>query len=139
MGIFKSGMALEDRIMAHLDKSGYDVEQDETLNHDYKIDFSIRKFPQNPKHYSLGVQVTERCDDLEKLRSFNSVHSTGYQVVDRVLYVEVEHGDFEKGVGYLISTAISNFQFNSDYHGEQIKGVRVKSNMTFEFLTYLRK
>ena len=59
------------------------------------IKFSIRQ-----SHYTLGLQVTQRCDDYEKLREFNSVHSSGFQVVDRVLYVEVEQSDFEKGVGH---------------------------------------
>ncbi len=130
---FKKGMGFEDRLMAHLEKVGYDVEQDETLNHQYKIDFGIRRFPQNPKHYSLGLQVTERCDDLDKLREFNAVHSNGFQVVDRVLYVEVESSDFERGVGHLLSTAISSFQFDSRFSGKQRCGVRVLSNMTYEF------
>ena len=108
---FRSGMGLQDRLKAYLDSQKYDAQQDETLDHEFKIDLAIRRFPQNPKHYSLGIQVTERCDDLQKMRTFLDVQTTGFQVVDKAMYIEIEASDFEHGVGHLVSTAISAFQF----------------------------
>lgn len=128
----RAGFAFEDRLIAYLNSQQYEVARDRTLDHDYKIDFVIRRFPNNPKFHSMGVQVTTMTGNMQKLQEFVSVHTGEYKVVDKAIYLEVDGAlDFEKGVGHLISAALSDFQFNSARLSETIVGIKINRDMTY--------
>ena len=128
----KAGFAFEDRLIAYLNSQQYEVVRDRTLDHDYKIDFVIRRFPNNPRFHSMGVQVTTMTGNMQKLQEFASVHASEYKVVDKAVYLEVDGAlDFEKGVGHLISAALSDFQFNAARLSETIAGIKINRDMTY--------
>ena len=132
MSIPKAGFAFEDRLIAYLNSQQYEVVRDRTLDHDYKLDFVIRRFPNNPKFHSMGVQVTTMTGNMQKLQEFAQVHTSEYKVVEKAVYLEVEGAlDFEKGVGHLISAALSDFQFNSARLGEALAGIKINRDMTY--------
>jgi hypothetical protein len=132
MAMLKMGLGFEDRLIGYLQRQQFDISHDPTLDHEYKIDFVIRKFPGNPKFHSLGVQVTTRAGDTAKMREFASIHSTDYRVVDKVVYLEVDPNlDFEKGVGHLIATGLSEFQFNTAHQADKMAGIKINGDMTF--------
>ena len=128
----KSGLGFEDRLIGYLQRQQFDVSHDPTLDHEYKIDFVIRKFPGNPKFHSLGVQVTTRPGEIQKMQEFAAVHASEYRVVDKVIYLEVDPRlDFEKGVGHLIAVGLSEFQFNTAHQGDKMAGVKINPDMTY--------
>lgn len=131
---FSSGFGFEDRVKAYLDRQGFEVETDPALDHEYKLDLSVHKFPKNPKHYSLGVQLTQWCDNLTKLQDFFRIHTEGFEVVDRVLYLEMDQKvNFERGGGHVIATALSQFIFDSAWQTKRIAGVKIHDNLSYEF------
>ena len=80
----------------------------------------------------MGVQVTTMTGNMQKLQEFVSVHASEYKVVDKAVYLEVDGAlDFEKGVGHLISAALSDFQFNSARLSETIAGIKINRDMTY--------
>lgn len=129
---YSKGFDLEERLKGYLKGQQYEVEVDRTLDHDYKIDFVIRRFPNNPKLHSLGVQVTLQLRDIRKLQEFVAVNSKEYRVVDKVVYLEMDPNlDFEKGVGHLVSVGLSEFQFNAQHLNEKMLGLRINGDMTY--------
>ncbi len=80
----------------------------------------------------MGVQVTTMTGNMQKLQEFVSVHASEYKVVDKAVYLEVDGAlDFEKGVGHLISSALSDFQFNAARLSESIAGIKINRDMTY--------
>lgn len=57
--LFKVGLALEDRVIALLERNDFVVLHDRTLDHEFKIDFVIQRLPDNLSFDSIGIQFAD--------------------------------------------------------------------------------
>ena len=86
----RSGLDLQASITGYLQKFKFTIQEEEEWDHNNKIDFVITKFPNYPKSLSLGVQVTGRCGDSEKMKEFavkNDPNGGNITVADKALYL----------------------------------------------------
>src|SRR5690606_38806183 len=92
---YKLGFGFEDRVVSLLERAGFMLKVDSTLDHVHKVDFAILSFPGNLSHDSVGVQMTTFRGLQEKLDRFVTVNR-GNRKFRRYLYLEIEPDlDFE--------------------------------------------
>jgi len=127
-----SGTHVEDRLVVRLQKLGCDLTQSEELNHKYKLDFVITRFEGIAKMKPIGVQVTTKPGDRDKMREFLSSQKT-FEYVDRALYLELHSSEVEQGVDRLVYSSLIQFVFSTTYTGTPYMGLRIRPNFTIEF------
>jgi cold shock CspA family protein len=132
MAIYKKGNQLEDRIIAALEANGCLLERkNQILDHEHKIDFVVIRFPENPRYFSLGVQLTSRLNDSEKLREFNDINSR-HQVTDKVVYLEIsESVNLERGGVAAVLSALMGFQFDAIYKKLKIGVITIEDDLSY--------
>jgi hypothetical protein len=130
---FKRGFDFEDRICTKLEHIGCRLQRDQRLDHKYKLDFKVISFPDNPGTYSLGVQVTTKRDDYDKLQAFESMQRAS-SVAQKALYLELtENLDLEDGGALAVLTVISCFQFDRRFQDAKVQGAIIYPDYTYEF------
>lgn len=130
---FKRGFDFEDRICTKLEGIGCRLQRDQKLDHKYKLDFKVISFPDNPGTYSLGVQLTTRRDDCEKLQEFEAVQRVS-NVAHKALYLEISDTlDLEDGGALAVLTVISSFQFDRRFQGSKVQGAVIYPDYSYEF------
>src|SRR5438105_13203585 len=102
---YLSGHHVEDRLTVRLQKLGCELTQTEELNHKYKLDFVITRFDGIAKMRPIGIQVTTRAGDRDKIREFVGKQRT-FAYVDKALYVELHGGEIDQGVDRLVYASI---------------------------------
>lgn len=127
-----SGTHVEDRLIVRLQKLGCDLTQSEELNHKYKLDFLVTQFQGIAKMKPIGVQVTTRPGDREKMREFLD-RQKAYAYVDKALYLELHTSEIEQGVDRLVYSSMITFIFSTTYTGTPYIGLKIKPNFTIEF------
>ena len=131
--MFSPGLNAEDRLQTLLERFGCTLIEGPKLDHEHKLDFVVSSFPQVPRLFHLGIQVTTRLDDREKQALFLKV-SRENPAVDRNLYLELEAGaNLEKGGGFLVLTALAEFLHNRMHANETIRGLRITSDLKYYF------
>ena len=131
--MFSPGLNAEDRLQTLLERFGCNLIEGPKLDHEHKLDFVVSSFPQVPRLFHLGVQVTTRLDDRDKQALFLKV-SRENPAVDKNLYVELEAGlNLEKGGGFLVMMALAEFMHNKLHVGEGIRGLRITSDLKYYF------
>lgn len=120
-----SGHHIEERLAVRLERAGCELTQSEELNHKYKIDFVITRFDGIAKMRPIGIQVTTRPADRDKMREF-LLKQREYQYVDKALYVELQANDIDQGIDKLVYSAIVVFLFSSEYQNVPYMGLRVR-------------
>ena len=134
---FSSGVHVEDRLVALLERFGCRIQRDEILDHRHLIDFVVLELPEfqallpNP----IGVQVTSRMNDLEKQRRFQErVESSPY--TRKNFYVEIEReNNLERGGAFALLVAIADYALDRKSNGAGVRGLRIFADNTFEFFT----
>lgn len=132
MSRFRAGLEAEDRLRTKLQTYGCTVTDDLDLDHQYKIDFAITRFPEQPSFFSVGVQVTTKLEDADKLESFFKLHER-VRVTDKIIYLEIgQQVDLDRGGALSVFAAILEVQLNAQYRDLRIVGVRVLTDLTYE-------
>lgn len=127
-----SGTHVEDRLIVRLQKLGCDLTQSEELNHKYKLDFIVTRFEGIAKMKPIGVQVTTKPGEREKMREFLA-RQKSFEYVDRALYLELQTSEVEQGADRLVYSSLIQFIFSTTYTGTPFMGLRIRPNFTIEF------
>lgn len=131
--MFSPGLNAEDRLQTLLERFGCTLIEGPKLDHEHKLDFVVSSFPQVPRLFHLGVQVTTRLDDRDKQALFLKV-SRENPAVDKNLYLELEAGlNLERGGGFLVLMAMAEFMHNKMHVSESIRGLRVTAELKYYF------
>lgn len=132
---FSSGMHVEDRLVALLERFGCRIERDEILDHRHLLDFVVLELPefQTLLPQPIGIQVTSRWNDTEKQRRFQErVESSPY--TRKNFYVEIEREtDLERGGAFALLVAIAAYALDRTANGASVRALRIFSDNTFEF------
>lgn len=108
-------------------------QESEELDHTYKLDLVINKFTLIEKFISVGVQLTTRPGDADKMDEFLSVMSKS-QIVERALYVEIDAETALTDSGAeLTYAALVSFAFQVGARGKRVLGARIGKNLLFEY------
>lgn len=132
MAKYKKGIDAEERLITKLGNYGYKIDTDEQLDHEYKLDFVIHRFPECPRRYNIGIQLTTRRDDLAALREFTNIHLPHPPVTDKVIYLELEEVDIENGGGQVVSAALIGCIFDQKYTDHKAIGVHIYTGLKYE-------
>ncbi|MEZ5361268.1 MAG: hypothetical protein R2748_02725 [Bryobacterales bacterium] len=134
---FSSGVHVEDRLVALLERFGCRIQRDEILDHRHLLDFVVLELPEFQTLLSqpIGVQVTGRLGDLEKQRRFQErVESSPY--TRKNFYVEIDREtDLERGGAFALLVAIADYALQRELHGAKTRGLRVFADNSFEFFS----
>ena len=132
---FSSGVHVEDRLVALLERFGCRIQRDEILDHRHLLDFVVLELPefQTLLPQPIGVQVTGRIGDIEKQKRFQErVQTSPY--TRKNFYVEIEREtDLERGGAFALLVAIADYALERDLNSSKTRGLRVFSDNTFEF------
>jgi hypothetical protein len=132
---FSSGVHVEDRLVALLERFGCRIQRDEILDHRHLLDFVVLELPefQTLLPQPIGVQVTGRIGDIEKQKRFQErVQTSPY--TRKNFYVEIEREtDLERGGAFALLVAIADYALERELNGSKTRGLRVFSDNTFEF------
>lgn len=132
MGNFRHGLEVEDRLRTKLRTYGCTVTDSLDLDHQYKIDFAITRFPEQPSFFSIGVQVTTKLDDADKLETFFKLHER-VRVTEKIVYLEIsQQVDLDMGGAFTVFAAMLEVRLNALYRNIRIVGVRVLSDISYE-------
>src|SRR5262245_28999627 len=129
---YSAGHHVEDRLTVRLQKLGCELTQSEELDHKYKLDFVITRFEGIAKMRPIGVQVTTRAGERDKIREFVSKQKT-FEYVEKALYIELWNDEIDQGVDRLVYASILVFLFSTEHAQVPYLGVRVRPNYTVEF------
>jgi hypothetical protein len=130
MAKFRSGLEIEDRLKTILERIGCVITEDTDLDHAWKIDFVVTRFPQIPSIFALGVQVTARIDDLPKLEEFLRIHQYN-RIAEKVIYLEFDkYADLDKGGGFAAFAAMMDYRLNTHWRNTPIMGVRINNDLS---------
>ena len=127
-----SGQHIEDRLNVRLQKLGCELTQSEELNHKYKLDFIITRFDGIAKMRPIGIQVTTRPLDKEKMREFLAKQRQ-FEYVEKALYIELNNNEIDQGIDRLVYGAIVYFLFSNSFAKVAYLGLRVRPNFTVDF------
>jgi hypothetical protein len=132
---FSSGVHVEDRLVALLERFGCRIQRDEILDHRHLLDFVVLELPefQTLLPQPIGVQVTSRLGDPEKQKRFQErVESNPY--TRKNFYVEIEREtDLERGGAFALLVALADYALERKCNGAATRGVRVFGDNSFEF------
>jgi hypothetical protein len=132
---FSTGVHVEDRLVALLERFGCRIQRDEILDHRHLLDFVVLELPefQTLLQQPIGVQVTGRLADAEKRKKFQErVESCPY--TRKNFYVEIEREtDLERGGAFALLVAIAQYALERKLNGNGTRGLRVFADNTFEF------
>lgn len=132
---YRLGPDAEDRLRTLLEARGCRIEADQTLDHEYKLDFVIHRF-QGITRFSpaIGVQFTSRAGDLTKQEQFLRVLQAT-EVVPRGVYIELasDNVNLERGGAEIIYGALLAFSFGLQHREEKYVGLRIHPDYNFEF------
>ncbi len=132
---FSSGVHVEDRLVALLERFGCRIERDEILDHRHLLDFVVLELPefQALLPHPIGVQVTGRLADAEKQRRFQErVGSSPY--TRKNFYVEIEReNNLERGGAFALLVAVADYALDRRANGSEVRGLRIFADNTFEF------
>lgn len=132
---FSSGVHVEDRLVALLERFGCRIQRDEILDHRHLLDFVVLELPefQALLPQPIGVQVTGRLNDSEKQRRFQErVESSPY--TRKNFYVEIEHeNNLERGGAFALLVAIAAYALDRTANGAGVRALRIFADNTFEF------
>ena len=132
---FSSGVHVEDRLVALLERFGCRIQRDEILDHRHLLDFVVLELPEFQSLLSqpIGVQVTSRIGEPEKQRRFQDrVASSPY--TRKNFYVEIEReNDLERGGAFALLVAIADYALDRRSNGAGVRGLRIFADNTFEF------
>jgi hypothetical protein len=132
---FSTGVHVEDRLVALLERFGCRIQRDEILDHRHLLDFVVLELPefQTLLPQPIGVQVTGRLADAEKRKRFQErVESCPY--TRKNFYVEIEREtDLERGGAFALLVAIAQYALERKLNGNGTRGLRVFADNTFEF------
>jgi len=133
MTFFSRGLDAEDRIVSKLRSFGCDIKTDPQLDHQQKLDFVILKFPEVPTFFSIGVQVTSNCDNVEKMELFLKVQSNS-KVTQKAAFLELaDNVDLESGGAMTAFVALAASQLDRSLSENRIIGIRIHPDCTFQF------
>lgn len=134
---FSSGVHVEDRLVALLERFGCRIQRDEILDHRHLLDFVVLELPefQALLPHPIGVQVTSRLNDPEKQRRFQQrVASSPY--TRKNFYVEIEReNNLERGGAFALLVAIADYALDRKSNGAEVRSLRIFADNTFEFFT----
>ncbi len=126
------GKLIEETIIAKLE-SKCDIKRSGIYDHDYKLDFIIDRFKNIDKLIPVGIQITTRINDIVKQRNFLALREKK-TLVDKSIYVEVHPDvDISKWGVELIYNAIVSFIYQKKKREEDIIGVRINPDVTFDY------
>ena len=132
---FSSGVHVEDRLVALLERFGCRIQRDEILDHRHLLDFVVLELPefQALLPHPIGVQVTSRLNDPDKQRRFHErVESSPY--TRKNFYVEIEReNNLERGGAFALLVAIADYALDRKSNGAEVRGLRIFADNTFEF------
>jgi cold shock CspA family protein len=124
-----AGLDLQVAIAGHLKNADFKVQTEEEWDHNNKIDFVVTKFPRYPKSVSLGVQITARCGNAQKLNEFvakNDPANGIMTIANKALYMEIEDDvDINKGGAELVAQILWAFQFDEQFAKSKIWAARL--------------
>jgi hypothetical protein len=130
MAKFRTGLEIEDRLKTILERAGCAITEDADLDHAWKIDFVITRFPQIPSIFAMGIQVTSRPDDLAKLEEFLRIHQYN-RIAEKVMYLEFDnYADLDKGGGFAAMAAMMDYRLNTHWRNTPIIGIRINNDLT---------
>jgi hypothetical protein len=130
MAKFRTGLELEDRLKTILERIGCSITEDTELDHAWKIDFVVTRFPQIPSVFAMGVQVTARPDDLPKLEEFHRIHQYN-RIAEKIMYLEFDkYADLDKGGGMAAFAAMLDYRLNTYWRNTPIIGIRVNNDLS---------
>ncbi|HZS05952.1 MAG TPA: hypothetical protein VFD58_14030 [Blastocatellia bacterium] len=130
MAKFRTGLELEDRLKTILERIGCAITEDPDLDHAWKIDFVVTRFPQIPSIFAMGVQVTARPDDLPKMEEFLRIHQYN-RIAEKVMYMEFDkYADLDKGGGFAALAAMLDYRLNTYWRNTPILGIRINNDLS---------
>ena len=129
---YVSGQHIVDRLNVRLQKLGCELTQSEELNHKYKLDFIITRFDGIAKMRPIGIQVTTRPSDREKMREFLA-RQRQFEYVEKALYIELNNNEIDQGIDRLVYGSIVYFLFSTSFSKIAFLGLRVRPNFTVDF------
>ncbi|HWQ36722.1 MAG TPA: hypothetical protein VNQ79_28075 [Blastocatellia bacterium] len=130
MARFRTGLEIEDRLKTILERIGCTLTEDPDLDHAWKIDFVVTRFPQIPSIFAMGVQVTSRPDDLPKLEEFLRIHQYN-RIAEKVMYLEFDkYADLDRGGGYAAFAAMLDYRLNTCWRNTPIIGIRINNDLS---------
>jgi len=123
------GLDLQTTIAGHLQKMKFRIQEEDEWDHNNKIDFVVTKFPNYPKSVSLGIQITARCNDKQKLAEFvtkNEPSGGCITVADKALYLEIESNvDINRGGADLVASVLYSYQFDEQYADTKVFAAQI--------------
>jgi hypothetical protein len=131
-----NGKLVEQLIIAMLGQK-CDITTEPTYDHLYKIDFVVDRFKYIMALRHIGVQVTTRLADVAKQNEF--VNARGRKsLVQRCIYMEVDPSvDVSAYGAELAYNAIVGFAFRDDMKTQDLVGVRIKPDVSYEYFDVL--
>ena len=131
-GDAKIGIYVEDMIKVKIKRKAL-IEESAELDHVHKLDFVLNKFNEIEKFVAIGVQITTKMSDLNKMKEFINARKSS-RVVDRALYIEIDPDLGKKPSGAeLAYNALVCFAFQKGASLRDISGVRISNDLTYEF------
>jgi hypothetical protein len=126
------GTLNEDLIVAKIEKK-CDIKTNPTYDHQYKLDFIVDRFKSIDKLIPIGVQVTIRLNNTTKQKIFLTERKKK-TLVDKSIYIEVHPDvDITNWGSELIYNALVSFVFQKKLVKEDIVGLRINPDTTYEF------
>ena len=130
MAKFRTGLEIEDWLKTILERAGCAITEDADLDHAWKIDFVVTRFPQIPSIFAMGIQVTSRPDDLAKMEEFLRIHQYN-RIAEKVMYLEFDnYADLDKGGGFAAMAAMMDYRLNTHWRNTPIIGIRINNDLT---------
>jgi len=126
----KTGLEFEQKLCAKLNEYGCFIIKSKSLDHDFKLDFLLIRFPTSPTYVSLGVQVTCRVNAAEKVQEFLDLHKR-VQVADQVVYLEFDNVDLDQGGALSTLAVLLDVKLNQPYRRRRVLGARILPNNQF--------
>lgn len=134
MVTFSRGFEAEDRIQTKLESYGCSLQSNPTLDHAHKLDFVLTQFPAAQRFFSIGVQVTQRLNDPDKLQHFYQATCDEQRVTERAIFLELASGlDLDRGGGIAVFIVLAAFAFDQQYTNIKAIGSVINKDCSYSF------
>ena len=134
MVTFSRGLEAEDRIQTKLESYGCSIQANPVLDHQHKLDFALTQFPGTQRFFSVGVQVTQKLNDPDKLQHFYQATCDEQRVTERAIYLELAPGlDLDHGGGLAVFIVLAAFAFDQQYANIKAIGGVINKDCSYSF------
>ena len=94
----------------------------------------LTQFPAAQRFFSVGVQITQKLNDPDKLHHFYQATCGEQRVTERAIYIELSPGlDLDRGGGLALFIVLASFAFDQQYANIKAIGGVINKDCSYSF------